>query len=428
MGSAVEVKGLSKKYRLGVREKKEETLVSAAWNSLLAPVRNFKRIRDLSALSSNEDSIFWALRDVSFSVEKGEVLGIIGHNGAGKSTLLKILSQITDPSEGDVLLRGRVASLLEVGTGFHPELTGRENVYMNGTILGMRRREIDSKFDEIVDFSGVEKHIDTPVKFYSSGMKVRLGFAVAAHLDPEILIVDEVLAVGDIGFQRKCIGKMGEVSGSGKTILFVSHQMAAIQSLCSRALLLHHGRVSIDDTVSNTVRAYLAGFEPEDSGFLHAGVSRKGTGLVRIDSFELCDGYGEPVSVVATGSSVELRFTLSSEQAVKLDNLDIGFSIHSTEEDSLVTILYSSYVGQTFVLDGNRMTVRCGIESLPIPEGRYLIKAQVMRNGEVLDFPERGVGYLDVVSGDFYGTGVHVMKLTRARPSFLLSGSWTIVQ
>jgi len=221
---AICVDKLSKRYRIGARQKREATLRKRLGNMLASP---FEYLR-ASLRPPTEDETLWALRDVSFEVQHGEVLGIIGRNGAGKSTLLKILSRITEPTSGTAALYGRVGSLLEVGTGFHPELTGRENIYMNGAILGMRRAEIDAKFDEIVDFAGVEKFIDTPVKRYSSGMYVRLGFAVAAHLEPEILIVDEVLAVGDAEFQKKCLGKMGEVAKGGRTVLFVSHNMASV--------------------------------------------------------------------------------------------------------------------------------------------------------------------------------------------------------
>ena len=199
---------------------------------------------------------FWALRNIEFNLQKGEVLGIIGRNGAGKSTLLKILSRITSPTEGKLEIIGRVASLLEVGTGFHPELTGRENVFLNGTLLGMSRKEVSLKFDEIVDFSGVEKFIDTPIKHFSSGMYVRLAFAVAAHLEPEILIVDEVLAVGDIAFQKKCLGKMKDVSGQGRTILFVSHNLQAVRTLCTRAILLHKGKMIMDGQVNDAISNY----------------------------------------------------------------------------------------------------------------------------------------------------------------------------
>ena len=245
--SIIQVTNLSKRYRLGLKEKQADTLVGQLTNIIKAPYENYKRLRQLSKFGEEVDeSIFWALKDINFEVQQGEVLGIIGKNGAGKSTLLKILSQITEPTAGRIEIHGRVASLLEVGTGFHPELSGRENIYMNGTILGMTRREIDSKLDEIIDFSGVEKFIDTPVKFYSSGMKVRLGFSVAAHLDPEILIIDEVLAVGDYEFQQKCLGKMEDVSkNQGRTVLFVSHNLEAVKNLCPRSLLLEKGRIDL---------------------------------------------------------------------------------------------------------------------------------------------------------------------------------------
>ena len=226
---------------------------------------------------------FWALKDVSFDVAQGEVVGILGRNGAGKSTLLKILGRITEPTQGQAVVTGRVASLLEVGTGFHPELTGRENVYMNGTILGMKKREIDAKFDEIVAFSEIEKFIDTPVKRYSSGMYVRLAFSVAAHLEPEILLVDEVLAVGDAAFQKKCLGKMGEVAQAGRTILFVSHNMAAVKSLCGRGVCVENGRVSAPMPVDEAVEHYLAGVAGQIAQVpLAQRTDRRGSGRVKV--------------------------------------------------------------------------------------------------------------------------------------------------
>ena len=259
----ISVENLSKAYWLGQKEKTHDTLTGAVKSLALAPLRNLRRLRRLDTFSGNEkdqavpeDDVLWALQDVSFEVAEGEVVGIIGRNGAGKSTLLKILSRITEPTSGQAVIRGRVSSLLEVGTGFHPELSGRDNVYMNGTILGMTKREIDRKFDEIVDFSGVERFLDTPVKRYSSGMQVRLAFAVAAHLEPEILIIDEVLAVGDGEFQKKCLGKMQHVAGQGRTVLFVSHNMGMITSLCQTGLLMESGGVSARRTASETVLAY----------------------------------------------------------------------------------------------------------------------------------------------------------------------------
>jgi len=249
MGSSViRVAGLSKRYRVGTAREPSGHIREALTDALRAPFRRAARS------SAPPERDFWALRDLSFEVERGEALGIVGRNGAGKTTLLKIISRVTEPTEGRVELFGRVGSLLEVGTGFHPELTGRENVYLNGTILGMRKREIDRKFDEIVAFAEVEPFIDTPVKRYSSGMYVRLAFAVAAHVETEIMVVDEVLAVGDAEFQKKCLGKMDDATQSGRTVLFVSHNMAAVQRLCARGLLLDRGRVVADGSVGAVVR------------------------------------------------------------------------------------------------------------------------------------------------------------------------------
>jgi lipopolysaccharide transport system ATP-binding protein len=246
---AIRVSHLSKQYKLGGPQEPYHTFRDAIVNSLKAPMNVFRRAPPVEG--------FWALKDVSFEVEQGEVVGIIGRNGAGKSTLLKILSRITSPTEGTVELHGRVGSLLEVGTGFHPELTGRENIYLSGTILGMKRWEIDAKLDEIVKFSEIEKFLDTPVKRYSSGMYVRLGFAVAAHLEPEILIIDEVLAVGDAAFQKKCLGKMGDVAKEGRTVLYVSHNMSTIMTLCSRVILLQEGGIKTEGTPDKVIQQYL---------------------------------------------------------------------------------------------------------------------------------------------------------------------------
>jgi lipopolysaccharide transport system ATP-binding protein len=258
--SIIKINNLSKCYRIGTKEKGYKTFREAIIDGISAPFRNLKKLQRLTRFNNNgnnerSNDIIWALRDISCEIDEGEVLGIIGRNGAGKSTLLKILSRITEPTGGIIEINGRVSSLLEVGTGFHPELTGRENIFLNGAVLGMRKREIEEKFDEIVSFAEIEKFLDTPVKRYSSGMYVRLAFAVAAHLEPEILLVDEVLAVGDIAFQKKCLGKMGEVAKGGRTVLFVSHNMESIQKLCTQAILLHEGTVlmkgSTDEVISN---------------------------------------------------------------------------------------------------------------------------------------------------------------------------------
>jgi len=254
---AIRVENLSKQYRIGGPQAPYKTIRESLTEAVRAPFRRLASVvRGQSSAVTNET--IWALKDVSFEVKRGEVVGIIGRNGAGKSTLLKILTRITEPTEGRAEMHGRVGSLLEVGTGFHYELTGRENIYLNGAILGMKRAEIERKFDEIVDFSGVEKFIDTPVKHYSSGMHVRLAFSVAAHLEPEILLVDEVLSVGDYEFQKKCLGKMGEVSREGRTVLLVSHNMTSINNLCGRSLLLEHGKVAMNGNTPDVIQKYLA--------------------------------------------------------------------------------------------------------------------------------------------------------------------------
>lgn len=264
MELAIRAENLSKLYRIGLKDKLHDSLGSAVFDFIRSPLKNYKTYRSLYNFSDVEGNggedpanVIWALKDVSFDVRQGEVIGIIGRNGAGKSTLLKILSKITTPTAGRAEVHGRISSLLEVGTGFHPELTGRENVYLNGTILGMRKKEVDLKFDQIVSFSGVEKFIDTPVKRYSSGMKIRLGFSVAAHLEPDILVVDEVLAVGDADFQKKCLNKMEDVGKDGRTVLFVSHNMPAVARLCGRCLLIDKGQLIDDGSSDDIVRKYL---------------------------------------------------------------------------------------------------------------------------------------------------------------------------
>ncbi len=261
---AIRVENVGKRYRIGLKETLPDSFGAAIFGFLKNPVKNYRRYTSLYKFADSgtghyaeTEDVIWALKDVFFELKQGEALGIIGHNGAGKSTLLKILSRITTPTTGQALIKGKVSSLLEVGTGFHPELTGRENVYLNATILGMRKKEVDRKFDEIVAFSGVEKFIDTPVKRYSSGMSVRLAFSVAAHLDPEILIIDEVLAVGDAEFQRKCLNKMEDVGKQGRTVLFVSHNMPAVTSLCNRAILLNNGQIVNEGPAAEVVGSYL---------------------------------------------------------------------------------------------------------------------------------------------------------------------------
>jgi lipopolysaccharide transport system ATP-binding protein len=328
MKSVIKVQNLSKRYRLGLKEKQAETLVGQLANVIKSPWQNLKKLREMSRFGEENESVFWALKDINFEVKEGEVLGIIGKNGAGKSTLLKILSQITEPTTGKIEIHGRVASLLEVGTGFHPELSGRENIYMNGTILGMTRREIDSKLDEIIDFSGVEKFIDTPVKFYSSGMKVRLGFSVAAHLDPEILIIDEVLAVGDYEFQKKCLGKMEDVSKKeGRTVLFVSHNMPAVRELCPNSLLLESASVKMAGSTYEVMDYYLGGTKPSLNSSInllnHPQKQNLNFGITKMEM--ICGG--RMISEIMPLQSLEIKIYYQIEPHFLNVPIEVGFGL-----------------------------------------------------------------------------------------------------
>lgn len=309
MSISISVENLSKQYRLGVignRTLYED--INRWWARVRGKPDPLEKIGEVDH-GNRTDGLLWALRDVSFQLEQGEVLGVIGRNGAGKSTLLKILSKVTGPTSGQVKMRGRIASLLEVGTGFHPELTGRENVYLNGAILGMSRNEIGRKFDEIIAFSEVEKFVDTPVKRYSSGMYVRLAFAVAAHLDPEIMVIDEVLAVGDAAFQRKCLGKLSENAGEGRTVLFVSHNMAAINRLCTRAILLDRGQMVADGLAAEITAKYLSGAAEEDGTRSWNENEAPGTEEVRLMGISLYDNTGVSKSVFDVDEEINIRLT-----------------------------------------------------------------------------------------------------------------------
>jgi lipopolysaccharide transport system ATP-binding protein len=360
---AVQAEGLGKRYRIGVQAERHDSLRDLIGHAMRSPIRNLQRIRGLTAFGADDgDDVVWAIRDVSFSVSRGEAVGIVGRNGAGKSTLLKLLSRITEPTEGRAVLRGRVGSLLEVGTGFHPDLTGRDNVYLNGAILGMDRRHVEARFDEIVEFAGVERFIDTPVKRYSSGMYLRLAFAVAAHLEPEILVVDEVLAVGDAQFQRKCLGKMRSVSEEGRTVLFVSHNLTAVRTLCSRALLLRDGRVAVDDTAPRVVSAYMADVSEAVWEWQPA---REGDHLLQNDS-----ALVTRAAITGGGQTVVDELTTSSPFAI-----DIDFTVkHEGGFVGLTVILYDAEHNCVFSSLSNRERAWYG---KPMPRGTYRARCQV---------------------------------------------------
>ena len=397
MKPIIEIEGLGKSYRIGANREKYLSLRDEMAKQAHGFYRRFlSRHRHVP-----RDEEFWALKDVSFSVNEGEAVGIIGRNGAGKSTLLKILSKITPPTTGKITLRGRMASLLEVGTGFHPELTGRENVYLNGAILGMTRAEIKRKFDEIVAFAEIEKFLDTPVKRYSSGMYVRLAFAVAAHLDPKILIVDEVLAVGDAEFQRKCLGKMEEVAHSGRTVLFVSHNMAAIENLCRRCVLLKQGAVAFEGPTAQTLPKYLADFLRPSSESLATRTDREGTGSIRLLDVQISVNNRACVAAI-TGKPCTLRFAFVSACKANVAS-SIAFTIRDSRSQFLCR-LSSEDVGSSLSTGEGHGAFLCHIRRLPLTPGQYRITPTVSINGEVSDYIE-GAFVLSVESGDFYGTG-----------------------
>lgn len=327
--NVIKAENISKQYRLGQVGTKTMAADFKRWLYKLQGKEDpFAKIGETNDRSQKGTSDYvWALRDINFEVKQGEVLGVIGKNGAGKSTLLKILSRVTTPSTGKIGIYGRMASLLEVGTGFHPELTGRENVFLNGAIMGMSKTEIKTKFDEIVDFAGVERYIDTPVKRYSSGMHVRLGFAVAAHLEPEILVVDEVLAVGDAEFQKKCLGKMKSVSGEGRTVLFVSHNMGAVKTLCNRGLLLENGTLTFDGNIDETVNRYLRINQSGDkSGKIELNKKGFGSGEALIKKIELVNHEGNISDTVLYKDPIRIRIAIDSKIEVSNASIDIKLS------------------------------------------------------------------------------------------------------
>lgn len=417
---AIKVENLSKLYRIGEPANRSDTLAGALFAALRAPVDNFRRLRRLTKFDSGKsaDDVLWALRDVSFEVKRGQVVGIIGRNGAGKSTLLKVLSRITEPTCGRVVIRGRVGSLLEVGTGFHPELTGRENIYMNGSILGMSKKEIDNKFDEIVDFSGVEKFLDTPVKRYSSGMTVRLAFAVAAHLNPEILIVDEVLAVGDAEFQEKCLGKMESVSrGEGKTVLFVSHNMGAIRKLCSRVILLRQGRLVSDGDANATIAAYLTNLDRGASDPFNNNPDRSGNGRAAFISASVIGPHGQPTTRVTAGLPVTLVFRYRNPNRIRnLDCLLTIFNSNGLPVSHLSTRLFKEPIEYS-----EEGALSCRIPKLPLPPGRYRVAAALQEGGINCDLIPN-ILVFDVDGSVFFSSG---LTPDPRYCSMLVEHSWT---
>lgn len=400
---AIRVNGLGKKYRISHETASYKTLGETITRAARAP---FRRLTGEAPSRSTEE--FWALKDVSFEVKRGEVVGIIGRNGAGKSTLLKILSRITTPTEGTIEVHGRIGSLLEVGTGFHPELSGRENIYLSGSILGMKRSEIDAKFDEIVKFAEMEKFLDTPVKRYSSGMYVRLAFAVAAHLEPEILIVDEVLAVGDAAFQKKCLGKMGDVAKEGRTVLFVSHNMVAVKSLCSRALLLRDGRVAFEGQVEPAIDTYLKGGRSLSyRKTWDADIERPHNSSVAINQIAITGSSGTGLQEIHTDTpfNIEVDFEVFSESST------VGLTVIMYDEEERCVLSSINNLEKEWyskLMPKGRYRSTCTIPGNFFNNGKYSIDINLFGQSyadqclvkdaitiEILDSPE--------IRGDYFG-------------------------
>ena len=402
---AIAARGVGKSYTLLHQDEQRLPLARAVARRIRRPLRRMRR------------ETLWALRDVSFDIRRGEVVGIIGRNGAGKSTLLKLLSRISEPTTGQIGIWGRVGSLLEVGTGFHPELTGRENVFLNGSILGMRRSEIREQFDAIVDFSGVEQFLDTPVKRYSSGMRVRLAFAVAVHLKPEILIVDEVLAVGDGDFQRRCLGKMDEVARSGRTILLVSHNMGSIQSLCSRVMFLEKGQLLHDGDPGEVVAKYLHKLQTIAGTVRDDPNQRKGDGSVRFTAVRVLSESGQELNHVMGGEDVVLELDYESRVPGRTPSLLLNIY---NETGVAVTAAHTELTHSALPPLGRHGTLRCRVRRLPLTTGSYRVAILMIVDGRHADYLPRAAS-LEVVASVFYPTG---LALDSRKAAFLLDHAW----
>ncbi len=417
MKPIIEVKDIGKQYKITHERGRYVALRDVIATIMRKPFAFLAdKAKRATGLTKKEE--FWALKGVNFSIQKGEVVGIIGHNGAGKSTLLKILSQITPPTEGEIVLRGRVGSLLEVGTGFHPELTGRENIFLNGAILGMKRNEMATKFDQIVEFAGIEKFLDTPVKYYSSGMYVRLAFSVAAHMESDILLIDEVLAVGDAEFQKKCLGKMDEITKTdGRTIIFTSHNLAAIRELCSKTILLEAGHVKNFGPTEEVITEYQNLLKESSSTDLRKETRRRGNGSIRLTGFATENTSNEHTLI----SGERATFVLSYECAhpEKITTVDVGISIHKNGVP--IATMYSSYVKKEFHTIAHSGEFRFLTDNLPLAEGVYGIGVRVLADGTEADWPQTEISQIEVRNPREY-----TKKGYRTHPgsAIIVQGTW----
>ncbi|MCY7273322.1 MAG: ABC transporter ATP-binding protein [Phormidesmis sp. CAN_BIN44] len=403
--TVIRVENLSKKYVLNHQQEGQKYKALRDVMADGAKAIGKKLLKPSKAIANPSREEFWALKDVSFEIKQGDRVGIIGRNGAGKSTLLKVLSRIVEPTSGRIGIRGRVASLLEVGTGFHPELTGRENIYLNGAILGMGKAEIVRKFDEIVAFAEVERFLDTPVKRYSSGMYVRLAFAVAAHLEPEVLIVDEVLAVGDTQFQKKCLGKMEDVGKEGRTVIFVSHTMSAVEALCNRGIVLQAGSIVLDDAPQKAINAYLENaFNLQEEVPLSERRDRSGSGKVRASSFRVLDQQGKEVTTLRSGE--DYHFEVGYENQVGRRLTDVVVSLYIYDNKNNVVLLFrTNFTDSNLSLESDSGHILCQIKNFPLASDSYRLAIFLSHaDKEILDYVE-DAAHLAVEGGDFFGTG-----------------------
>jgi len=416
---AIKIENLVKEYRIGSLNKPQQlSRRELITNTVMAPINRLRSVVQ-NQLPQYSDATHMALKGISLNIDQGEVVGLIGANGAGKSTLLKIISRITPPSDGEVRLRGRVAALLEVGTGFNKELTGRENIYLNGSILGMSKQEIDERLDAIVEFAGIEKYIDTPIKRYSSGMGVRLGFAVAAHLEPDVLLVDEVLAVGDLAFQKKSLGFMDESSNSGRTVIFVSHNMDMILGLCKRVIWIDNGLVKMDGNPHEVVQAYADESFKKSSVSLAQREDRNGTGRAKFTDFYVQDANtGKRVNAIQSGQAVE--FVMHYEAQEHIDGpVSAYFWIHDRYDRRLIR-LWSRFANSDVDYIKGAGKITCRIDKFPVTPGSYIMHLKLIARDEDLDGINSGY-MLEVIEGDFFGGNI---VGSRKVGQFFVDQSW----
>lgn len=424
MSTVIKVENLGKKYIIGhLRKERYVALRDVIAHNFKSFTKNLLRPFGKSNLECSRKEEIWALKDATFEVRQGERIGIIGRNGAGKSTLLKLLSRITEPTTGRIMKKGRVGSLLEVGTGFHPELTGRENIFLNGAILGMSKNDIKNKFDQIVAFAEIEKFLDTPVKRYSSGMYVRLAFAVAAHLETDILLVDEVLAVGDMAFQKKCLGRMGEIAKEGRTLLFISHNLASISNLCERSILLAGGKIIVNDKTNIAIDRYLSYVE-SSSVSLRDIKDRNGEGRLRFVETWIENRNGERVSCVKSGDYIKIIAQYEIKNYTDVHDLAVGFAL-STIIGIPLTDLSNVFSGDQFIGTAPKNgRVECVLPRLPLNSGSYFYNI-IARSGDVIEDWILKAGKFDVESSDYFGSG---KTMDAAHGMFLFDQNWELVE